>query len=479
MKQFFWIVLCFGLLGSCSMDLSEKKGEQDQDDSRSLISLGKGLVLEYLFEGDLTDTSGNDNIGVLKNDYYISYKEGLDGESLGIDDPNSYTRPYVYIEDSKSLHSLSDSDYSVAFWYYYTNTTYNNLSDKSLAFSVLDSSGGHMGDYPISGRSIAEIMLITTSSSNLKANISLNIDDDNYIYFDVTDTVSRYQWHLLVMTVDWDNTEGVKFYIDGELSKKTADPTSLDPTFPDIVDFTIGGNRAWSVDSAPVMYDSYRIYNRLLTSDEIEDLFDYETDGSYVLEDNNFMYTNYDSSSSTYYFPDHSGNADLLVNGYAEMSGYGVLDFGPDDTANLYCEDEYSLDINREDFDIILNLITTQNDSAVLIDKLYDGYGYQISLEGGIPTISMASRGTVIDYTATSLNSPLNDGESHEIKYKVARRSSNGLQLYIDDVLVESFDASDFYRKSLSSDAVFHCGTNINEEKQYVGSLTDLIMLVY
>ncbi|WP_028974928.1 LamG-like jellyroll fold domain-containing protein [Spirochaeta cellobiosiphila] len=477
MKKLCIILIGLSVILSCSLNDLHVKIDNKTEDSRSITSLGRGLVLEYLFDGNVEDTSGNMNHGEIRSESYVEFAGGVDDQSLMINDESDYVRPYVYIEDSESLHGLSESDLSIAYWFKSTSRE-NRTSGKSIAFNIADSSQGHLGDMPITGNQLLQIMHFIDYRGNITTEWLISIPGAKANAFvNSKNNLSRYQWHLFVFTVEWGDTEGMKLYIDGELSSKTDDPTNALAPFPDIVDYNIGGDSVWQAYNDVVGYDNFRLYNRALTSDEVEELYEYETNDPYVLIDENFYFSDY--KSGKYFYANNNQDVVLWANTYPSGSTNGNVLLGGDSNVYLYGDSEYDLDIGKEDFDIILNLRTSMEGQSVLLDKMDGSSGYKISLNNGIPTLTLASRGNEISYTPEFVTTLLNDGAYHELSYNYLRKDSEGLCLYIDGELVESFDGSDFYRKSLSSDSVIHIGTDVEHTLYYSGYAEDLVIITY
>ncbi|WP_339212333.1 LamG-like jellyroll fold domain-containing protein [Ornithinibacillus sp. FSL M8-0202] len=80
------------------------------------IDLRKDLVLEYLFEGDVQDSSGNNRHGRLEGALFCKDRFGLEGRALYFDGEDDY----VVIN---APPALSEKEFSISLWCYYDAQT--------------------------------------------------------------------------------------------------------------------------------------------------------------------------------------------------------------------------------------------------------------------------------------------------------------------------------------------------------------------
>ena len=90
-------------------------------------------------------------------------------------------------------------------------------------------------------------------------------------------TISDGGWHHVVVTVDRDQSNGVRFYIDGTLAG-TFDPTAVAGDLSTTSDILIGrSQRLDDQPSEPILsgfMDELQVYRRSLTSDEVQGMYE-------------------------------------------------------------------------------------------------------------------------------------------------------------------------------------------------------------
>lgn len=216
--------------------------------------LQTGLVASYPFCGDLTDHSGNGNHGEFKgtgNPVFTTDRFGEENRAMYFDG----TYDYIRVPASETINSPLN-EVTVAAW-----VNYESLWNDQTA--------------PILTKTIDEIAL--------SRQYSLGFIKEGYFYYNTTaigqwDIVPGYWFHI-AMTYSPDT---ISLYVNGTLigerepyhvSYANELPLEIGRDLPDAIDFFHGS-----------MDDVY-IYNRILDSDEIMALMDYDACGPASIEE--------------------------------------------------------------------------------------------------------------------------------------------------------------------------------------------------
>jgi len=205
-------------------------------------ALGQGdpsLMGWWRFDGDALDASGNGRTGTLVGD--AAFRPGLFDQALVLDG----TGDYVNIVGYKGV--LGTSAFSVSLW---VNTTGNG----TMVNWGTQTNGQRIDLRLDQGRLRVEI-----GGSNLQGKTVLNDG----------------QWRHVVMTVAAGASLSypqVIFYLDGKDDSQTT--TDTDPMINIVanVDFTIGRRQTNSDRTFTGLLDDVRIYNRVLTTAEVQTL---------------------------------------------------------------------------------------------------------------------------------------------------------------------------------------------------------------
>lgn len=204
--------------------------------------LEDGLVGHWTFDGEdmdngVEDRSGNGNIGTINGQSSTTTEPGRIGQALDFDGSDDY----VQIPDSSSL-DLSSS-FSVAMWVKTSSSANTILLEKSNNNSnyLMHMSASNPGG-PIFG--------ITGSDS---VDSVTDINDNN--------------WHHVVGVFD-DPNNLLAIYIDGILDNSVSEGATLSANSQSL----LIGSRS-GIGSFPGSLDDVRIYDRALSADEVERLY--------------------------------------------------------------------------------------------------------------------------------------------------------------------------------------------------------------
>lgn len=214
-----------------------------------------GLVGHWKFdEGEGTtayDASGNDNHGTLVNGPIRT--DGKVGGALNFDGSNDY----VEVDDNSIF---AGDSVTISFWFKSTMT-----SSGSLVWKERIGSGGSywIRMEPESN----QIRVLFRDSSNNSANITTS-----QIY-------NNGEWHYFVVTY---NGSSGQIYVDNE-----EDGSTFDSIYSWDSDESLYIGAQWGTESFfNGQIDDVRIYNRALSPEEIQDLYNYEYSSKYAIWQN-------------------------------------------------------------------------------------------------------------------------------------------------------------------------------------------------
>ncbi|MFZ5424170.1 MAG: LamG domain-containing protein, partial [Patescibacteria group bacterium] len=229
-------------------------------------------------EGEIsTDSSGNGNSGTLYGDNStgdngtgmdctVSGKFGTGCDFDGTDDE-------VDVSDSTSLHLQYGGEITLAAWIK-TSDSSGNIIDKSA------------------GNGTNRYGLGLNSGLLRAAFVATDYSGDNNITAYGSTSVNDGNWHHVAITYEY-ATQAVKFYVDGnyEIEDTVAPSESLGTSIDAL---TIGESLQGQVDEA-------RIYNRALSSSEVQNLYAWAPEPA--------AYYSFDENTGTSTINDKSGNS--------------------------------------------------------------------------------------------------------------------------------------------------------------------------
>jgi len=154
--------------------------------------------------------------------------------------------------DNALFTGFGAGDFSIATWVRRTSTSGRG--------DIIDANG-YAGDGP-------GFQLAITSVAN---QVRLRIDDENgFVRPDSVGLIDDTQWHHIVITVDRDDSQGFKYYIDGVLDSEH-DPTSVPGNINPHQDLRFGSiNEAGSFAGEIALFQTF---DSALSQDEVDRLF--------------------------------------------------------------------------------------------------------------------------------------------------------------------------------------------------------------
>ena len=402
------------------------------------IGLNSGLVGFWSFDGNSMagtrahDMSGNSNHGTLTNGPVRA--AGKIGQALSFDGVDDY----VNAGSGSSVDNLGPLTYSA--WIYpksFGSSGIGNIVTKSNAASL--SKAFNLNRIDISNSIEFYVAFNGVVSAHLSAIAPAN-------------SISLNTWQHVVAV--WDGTKfrsGVAFYVNGVKLSANAAGTDSDGTTPvddSIRDFVIGQNLNTS-NPFDGFLDDVRIYNRVLTNDEIKRLYrigatlkvNTTLDGPksglvgwWTMDEKNMAGTSaYDTSGQ--------GNTGTLTAGPVRAAGKlgQALSFdGVDDYVDIGDPANGSLDFGTGDMSIsfwektAVGYVTKQGSSNHLVSKMNDNdllASYAIAIDSTQKPYFTIKNGTAEAIAQTT--SVINDNRWHHI---VAIRSGTAINIYLDTV---------------------------------------------
>ena len=226
----------------------------NKEKSNIVISgIDDGLVGYWSFdnnEGSIAyDESGNDNNGLIEG---ASWTLGISGNALDFDGINDY----VYVPSSSSLN-FGHGDFSILAWV----KTDNSKADDIQIIEKMDRIGGQA---PFRGYYF-RVSHHTYHENNPEPCLSDGINDVE-IWGD--DFLADNEWHFIVATFDRDDK--LKLYVDGEFdnSEDINIVGNIDVSNPLYI-----GQQDNSDNRFVGQIDEIRLYNRVVSKEEISELF--------------------------------------------------------------------------------------------------------------------------------------------------------------------------------------------------------------
>lgn len=203
-------------------------------------NLNDGLVAHYLFDGNVADSSGNDNNATAENIELTSDRFG-----------NS-DKAYMFSGSQSYVKLPSDFDYqerSVSIWFMVTGHSYNNVQ------RIYNS------DHPSLLNSSTNIDVLTDPYTG---QLNLRLETGGGKGTDMLWPIYMYTWYNAVLTTDSLQT---KAYINGQLIQ-TVPFVNHHSSKGDSIAY-LGANRDGKSNFFNGVLDDIRIYNRKITQEEI------------------------------------------------------------------------------------------------------------------------------------------------------------------------------------------------------------------
>lgn len=228
---------------------------------KNIIEGNNDMLAWYKFDGDFTDSSGNGNDATAYGSEYM------------FDDTNAIIKKSVYFNGNSQYLTIPATNFGVfdgltfSTWIYFTeNRAYERIFDFG------------------NGSSLNNIGITRENNTNhLKPFIFNNTSVSTYLYNNVivNNTWMHVCWTIQKSPISW------KLYINGIFINPSS--TSGTPRFPDnlsLANSYIGKSGA----NDPLFkgnMDDFRIYERALTADEVNDIYKY---GFYNISNKNTSY---------------------------------------------------------------------------------------------------------------------------------------------------------------------------------------------
>ncbi len=222
----------------------------------SNVNLKDGLAAYYPFNGNANDESGNENHGVLEGPVLTSDRFGNNNSAYDFDG----TDDYILVSASNTINNIWDNGGSISFWVYLDNIT---DWDRFFAKDKSDDMGGQY--WSIHLHDVGNYLQLEDHFSDYKGEWYTG----NYI-------PNTGEWIHMVVAYDSDTTSNdVIFYINGKkentIRRRTPNGTRPDDSLRDL--FIGGDNSEIYEHFFDGKMDDIRIYNRILSDDEVQTLF--------------------------------------------------------------------------------------------------------------------------------------------------------------------------------------------------------------
>ncbi len=207
--------------------------------------LTNGLVTYYPFNGNANDMSGNGNNGILGPGI------GFGTDRFG--NPNSalFFTNGIGGEMTTTIKQPASNVFTIAMWFNLpTDYTYN----ADLIAMTDTQSGGHT--------EFDKALLVGPVGSSTTNNLSFYLFPGQPVFLPTPNNVADGQWHHVVATL---SSQGMMLYLDGSLVATNSNTASQ------------GFAGYWRSSAGQGFVDDIRIYNRSLSSNEVAQLYEYES----------------------------------------------------------------------------------------------------------------------------------------------------------------------------------------------------------
>jgi len=227
----------------------------------STIDLATGLVGEYLFNGNASDSSGNGKNGVINNLSLTTDRFGATGAAY------NFSGNYSYITIPTLVPNIGAGATMFA-WF---------KADPSQLFGQQNIISQPRGNLPFQNQLVGLRLQINTGdgASNFRVNAGYNDNTQNSVAFGPDNTaVADVNWHSVAATLFSDSTSRtLSVYFDGVFAQSV----SLSPlNVASDVPFYIGTqfDPFTTNNEAPFIgaIDDVRVYNRALNTEELHAL---------------------------------------------------------------------------------------------------------------------------------------------------------------------------------------------------------------
>ncbi|WP_304131339.1 LamG domain-containing protein [Ignavibacterium album] len=255
-------------------------------------SLDSGLVAFYPFNGNANDESGSGNNGTVLGPTLAPDRFGIDNRAYSFDGVNDY----ISIADNPNLFS---DELTISWWYKMTEI----LGGERVVIGWVN--GGHRYQQFFSGNQLCYFNGYNLTAPGLYFNPTYNLPELNV-------------WKNVVVTYQKTSasTSTTSIYVDGEL--KQTDNHTLAMDYAPGIEFKIGKNVNGNYFKG--FLDDFRIYNRVLNSNEILALFN---DSTTFYSDSLIAYFPLNGNANDSSFLHNSGT---VINAQLTTDRYGIND---------------------------------------------------------------------------------------------------------------------------------------------------------
>ncbi len=395
--------------------------EQAQEVFTGVLDITTGLVADWTFDADATDSSGNSYDGTLTGDASIDTADATDivGEGkLSLDGTGDYVDLDAHISAFSGL-----TEGTIAGWVKVTD------SGENILFGISDS-----------GDSLSLAKFGIEAGGQVKWLIGEGGGIDVLAYSN--QTVNDGAWHHIAITV---NSSGTTMYIDGQVASVTysggsASSTNFFSTINDIDAADIGRSLRGGVSEAEFngLADNVKIYDRALSLGDIQELVaqaptSYGEIGHWTFDADatDSSGNNYDGTLTNGAIIDTTDTTDQV--GGAKLS----LD-GTNDYVDLSSHVSNFSSLNEGTISGWINTTGTY-ETIFSISSTADANSYATLFVGasGYLTFEVYENGSPILAVYNGNGDTINDGTWHHVSISM---SATGNSLYIDGQLIAPGD---------------------------------------
>lgn len=223
-------------------------------------TLNDGLIAYYPFNGNANDNSGNNHHGIVHRAQLISDRKGNTNSAYSFNGDTNY----IDIGNSSDFKH-NTSDYSVTFWL--------NLHAYSPSYCSIILSNRNKSSYSGSMIEIAGELSAQYQQVIFYKNYLITEDSASADFLNSGDFIHLNQWYFIGLTYDYNGADSnfVRIYINNQLTASRKIGITLDP---DNEHTFLGCEpEKYPIYSLDGILDEVRIYNRVLSENEIAELY--------------------------------------------------------------------------------------------------------------------------------------------------------------------------------------------------------------
>jgi hypothetical protein len=210
----------------------------------SQVNLDSGLVAYYPFTGNADDSSGNNNHGIVMGAILSTDRFGNDSAAYEFNGNSNY----ISVANSTTLQSPSNELSQVAWINIYS----------------WSHTGSPFGPILMKSNVSSNAFQYRLSVGQWGVNTAIN----NWLNaVTISDTLNFNEWYMIASTLKDDT---VKVYVNGQF---IGEDTLVGPILPDDLPLEIGRDVPGQIEHFSGKLGDIRIYDRMLTQEEIEFLF--------------------------------------------------------------------------------------------------------------------------------------------------------------------------------------------------------------